>query len=101
VRDCVFWDLSVADEKLARAAARGGDALHELAKRIIRTVDGHRADWSGKRAAPGSVDRFWDEIGGKCRPLIVNAYWKLHSLSTEETADFFLHCITFRTAVAG
>ena len=99
-RDIIFWNLSVADEKLAKQAARGGDALPELAKRMIRSIDGHKADWTGKKGL-GSVDRLWEDIGGKCRPLIINAYWKTHSLEVEETAEFFLHCCTYRTAVGG
>lgn len=100
-RDIIFWNLSVADEKLAKQAARGGDALPELAKRMIRSIDGHKTDWTKGKNAVGSVDRFWEEIGGKCRPLIINSYWKMHSLEVEETAEFFLRYCTYRSAVAG
>ena len=99
-RHCIFWSLSVADEKLAKQAARGGDALPHLAMRMIRAIDGHKADWTGKKGN-GNVEQFWESIGGRCRPLIINAYWKLHSLEAEETADFFLNYSTFRSAVAG
>lgn len=101
-RVIVMWGLTVADERLARAATRGDStrSYEELAKRMIRSVDGHRADWTGKQG-PGSINRFWDEVGPKCRPLIINAYLKTHSLGAEETADFFLNCCAYRSAVAG
>ena len=101
-RTIVTWGLSVNDEKLARQASRGDSAraIDELAKRTIRAIDGVRADWTGKRGA-GDVNAFWEQVGPKCRPLIINAYWKLHSLTAEETADFFTGCIAYRSAVAG
>jgi hypothetical protein len=100
-RMILTWGLTDAEEKLAIKATRGesGRTLSESAKRTIRAIDGVRADWTGK-VGPGNVDRFWNEVGPKCRPLIINAYWKTHSLTQEETADFFVNCFTFRSAVA-
>jgi hypothetical protein len=102
-RNIIIWGLTDNDEKLAISAARGegGRTVPEMAKRIIRSIDGHRADWTGKKSGPGGVDRFWNEIGPKCRTLVTNMYWKTHQLSMEETADFLLHCVVFRSAVAG
>lgn len=101
-RNIILWGLTDADEKLAIQAARGesGRTITEMAKRTIRAIDGKRADWTGKTPA-GNVNKFWNEIGPKCRPLIVNAYWKTHSLTVEETADFLVDCIAFRDVVAG
>ena len=101
-RQIIIWGLTDAEEKLALKATRGESArtVTEMAKRTIRAIDGVRADWSGKQG-PGNVDRFWDEVGPKYRPLVINAYMKTHVLSREETADFFLECQHFMSAVPG
>lgn len=101
-RTCVLWSLSEAEEKMAYTRARG-DALRsigELAKQMIRVVDGQRADWTLGVGA-GNVDRFWDDIGRKCCQMIQNYYLKTHTLSQEEQQDFFMNCLVVRTAVAG
>jgi hypothetical protein len=102
-RSIVCWGLTDADEKLAIKATRGdsGRTISELAKRTIRAIDGKRADWMTGKIGQASVDRFWDHVGPRYRPMIISAYWKTHSLSVEETADFLLHSIAYRTAVAG
>jgi hypothetical protein len=100
-RQCILWTLSDSDEKLAAKRARG-DAnriIIELTKGCIRAIDGHRADWV--RPGPASVERFWNEIGAKCRSMLTNYYFKNHSLSTEEQADFFTSCIAFKRVAAG
>jgi hypothetical protein len=101
-RQCILWPLSDADEKLALKRTRGESArtLSELAKQMIKAIDGVKADWTGK-AGPGNVERFWDEVGSKCRQQIQNFYLKTHSLTAEEQADFFLSCLCVRTSVAG
>jgi hypothetical protein len=102
-RTCVTWGLSVADERLARQAARGESTrlYEEMAKRTIRVVDGHRADWAGRKTAAGSVVRFWEEIGPKARMFVINQYLQTHTPNAEETADFFLNCCVYRTAAVG
>jgi len=101
-RMCITWGLSVVDERLARQAARGESTrmYEELAKRMIRSVDGHKADWTGKNGE-GSVNRFWEEIGPKSRAFLINQYLQTHTPTVEETADFFLDCCTYRTSVVG
>lgn len=98
-RQCILWNLTESEEKHALRRTRG-DALRaadELAKQMIRVIDGKPADWTGKD--PGSaVGTFWDEIGGKCRQLLKSHYAKTHMLDTAETADFFGSCIAVRTA---
>ena len=73
----------------------------EMAKRTIRVVDGHRADWAGRKTAAGSVVRFWEEIGPKARMFVINQYLQTHTPNAEETADFFLNCCVYRTAAVG
>jgi hypothetical protein len=103
LRTCVTWGLTVADERLARQAARGDSSrtYEEMAKRMIRVVDGAKADWTGGNPKVGSVNRFWEQIGPKARMLLVNQYMQTHSPTVEETADFFLGCCTFRTSLPG
>lgn len=98
-RSVILWNLSEADEKLAARAARG-DALRlvdEMSKRMIRAIDGERADWTGK-PGPSNVGAFWSEIGGKCRYQLKSLYLKNHTLSPEENLDFFEHCVASRSA---
>jgi hypothetical protein len=97
-RQCVLWPLTVGDEKLAldRTMGKSSRALGELAQQSIRVIDGKRADWAGLWAKnPDTytpVLRFWDEIGAKCRQMIVNWYHKSHALDSKELAEFFLQC---------
>jgi len=104
-RWCMMWTLSDADEKLAikRTRGEGGRALTELTKGTIRIVDGKRGDWTGTGDAETtySVDRFWDEIGGKCRELIQTIYIKTHQLTSAERADFLENCCVIRKAIVG
>jgi hypothetical protein len=98
-RQCILWNLTESEEKHALRRTRG-DALRaadELAKQMVRAIDGKPADWTGAGGA-GSVQTFWDEIGGKCRQLLKGHYAKTHMLDTAETADFFASCVAVRTA---
>jgi len=97
-RQCILWNLTEADEKLALKRTRG-DAIRtidELSKQMIRVIDGQRTDWTGARS-PASAVVFWEEIGGKLRQQIKNLYVKTHSLTVEESVDFFTNCIAVRT----
>jgi hypothetical protein len=98
-RTCILWNLSEADEKLAARKARGDGLrlIEEMSKRMIRSVDGLKADWGGS-PGPANVDQFWSEIGGKCRYMLKSTYLKNHTLSAEESLDFFEHCVTSRSA---
>lgn len=72
-------------------------AVDEMAKQMIRAIDGHKADWSGK-FTKGNVNTFWTEIGGKCRQQIKNIYLRRHSFDTGEVADFLVNCVAVRTS---
>jgi hypothetical protein len=97
-RHCVLWNLNEADEKLALKRTRG-EALRtidELAKQMVRCIDGHKSDWTGG-FGPGNVDLFWNDIGAKCRQQLKNLYAKTHMFNTEDSIDFFTNCIAVRT----
>lgn len=102
-RTCVTWGLSVVDERLARQATRGDGTrtYEEMAKRMIRSIDGVKADWTGRKGHRGDVNKFWEEVGNKARLFLVNQYLQTHNPTTEETARFFLECVVYRSSVAG
>ena len=96
-RSVILWNLTEADEKLAAKRARG-DAnriIDEMSKQMIRVIDGGRTDWS--RGAGSNVERFWDEIGGKCRHILRSYYLKTHTMEVKDMADFFDNCVAVRT----
>jgi hypothetical protein len=97
-RQCILWNLSVGDEKFARKRARGDaeSMLDEQAKQMIRAIDGQRIDY-GSPNSPYSPDRFWDEIGKKCRMLVMNYFMKVHTLEPAEKLHFFANCLVART----
>jgi hypothetical protein len=99
-RLAVCWPLGETDEKLAYARARGDmvRSVSELSKQMIRACDGHKARWDGK---PGDVATFWNEIGAKGRQMIRNYYVKTHSVSDEESLDFFSNHFAVVTAQRG
>jgi len=99
-RQCILWNLSVGDEKFSRRRARGdGDAMmDEQAKQMIRAIDGHRINW-GNANAVQNPDLFWDEIGKKCRMLILNHFMQSHILDKAERMYFFSNCLVVRTVV--
>lgn len=98
-RTCVLWNLSVGDERLANQ--RGGDNVfmntNEQAKQMIRAIDGLLADYSG-RQGPANIDTFWNEIGKKCRGLVINHFIRAHSLTDAEKMDFLQRCLVLRTS---
>lgn len=96
-RHCIMWNLSEADEKLAARRSRG-DAnriIDEMSKGMIRVIDGVRVDWS--RGPASNIEKFWDEIGGKCRHLVRSHYMKTHTLEAPDMSDFFDNCVAVRT----
>lgn len=98
-RQCILWALTDADEKVALSRAMGdvNRAANELAKQMVRGIDGYVADWSGNEGS-GNIDRWWTEIGGRCRGMLVRIFTQLHVLNDEERKDFFESCIVLRTA---
>ena len=69
----------------------------ELTKQMIRAVDGDTVDWS--RGPLSNVERWWDEIGGKCRAVLQGIYHQQHALSANELTDFFVQCMEVRSAL--
>lgn len=96
-RQCILWTLNDGDEKMAYARSMGDPnrAMGQLARQMVRAVDGHVVDWSGA-PSPGNIDKWWSEIGGKCRSQIVRLYTKLHILQLEDQKDFFENCVAVR-----
>lgn len=99
-RQCICWTLSDGDEKVAtdRCEGKAGRASAEYTKQMIRSVDGHVVNWMRPRG-PGSIDEFWQEVGGKGRNLLMRTYSRLHLADDEEVRDFFENCIAVRSAV--
>jgi hypothetical protein len=92
-RQVVLWNLSDMDEKLAarRAAGNANRIIDEMTKQMIRAVDGFVV-------APEVRDRFWSEVGGKCRHQLKSLYLRTHTMDEKENTDFFADCIASRTA---
>lgn len=96
-RQAILWNLTVADERLARARTFGDAtrAYDEMAKQMIRAID-------GKALPPGNLavpSLFWDEIGPKYRGMMVSWYLKTHHFSDEDRLRFFGSCVATRSAV--
>jgi hypothetical protein len=96
-RQVILWPLTDADEKLAMKRTRGesGRSLTEASKQTIRAIDGVKANWTGAFVL-GNVDTFWNDIGPKCRQLVMNFYLKTHTLEVAEQLDFFANCLVVR-----
>jgi len=97
-RQCAARPLTVALEKFARSRAQDGDAYTltiELTKAMICVADGAPANHFAK--GPGSVNHFWQEIGPKCRDLLIGMFSKLNRVDAKERADFLSNCVAVRT----
>ncbi len=88
---CVLWGLTYNDEKLAlvRCKAEPMRTVAEHARQMLRAVDGAKANWTMR---PSNVDTFWEDIGSRCRSMIVNHYLSTHSFTQEEKVRFFTEC---------
>jgi hypothetical protein len=104
-RVLVCWPITDAEEKLANKRGQQGSALNELAKQMIRAVDGRRVDWTGGWAREPEMlvnpEAVWKELGPKCRGPIKTIYHRMHNLTDEELATFLLNCLVVVNAVAG
>lgn len=105
-RQCVLWNISVGEELIAdkRADDSGTRAIHERAKLSIRLISHAGMETlvpvdPGKGDRDADVDVFWEQIGLKCRGLIIQAFLQTHSLSEEDRRDFLENCIEVRAAV--
>lgn len=95
-RQCVVWPLNVGDKKLALGRGMGDvyRTQEELARQMIRVADGEAVDWSGA----GSFDIWWEDLGEKCRGLLIRIYNRLHVMDVEATTDFLQNCVEVRTS---
>lgn len=93
-RFLILWELSDGDEKLAYGRCMNdlNRAPGELAKQMIRVIDGVPTNWDGM---PGvaNADQLWSEIGAKGRSQLQRLYSQLHVFDREEQIDFFESCI--------
>lgn len=98
-RQCIMWNLTVADEDFALKRARGDQtrANRELAMAMIRAVDGHVADWTLK-PGPGDVRNWFNAIGPRGRLLMQNVYLRTHTVDEEMRQRFFVDCFAFTTS---
>jgi hypothetical protein len=96
-RHCICWPVNTADKKLAlgRAQRDPNRAPDELAKQMVRVHDGFEADWAVARQ--NGVEMFWNELGERCRTLLVRVFTQLHVLDTDSTRDFLANCIEVRS----
>lgn len=93
----VIWELSVRDEKLARARCLGDTsrAVEESAKQMVRALNGEMVTG----ANPIMIEEFWEDIGAKYRTLLNTWFLKAHSLEQEERLSFFSNCVVARRTV--
>lgn len=101
-RQCIAWNLNVADEDLALKRTRGEQTrvTRECCMMMVRAIDGHKADWTGGNAnSPGNVRRWFDIIGPKGRMLLQNVYLRTHSVDTEVALRFFADCFASMSSV--
>lgn len=110
-RWCVMWNLTEGDQKRAAKRARGDGSriIDEMAKQMVRVIGtvgdatkgieptGAQANWSGELSAAGSIDAFWNAIGGKYQHALKSLYLKTHTFSAEENRDFFEDCVFARS----
>ncbi len=96
-RQCICWPLDAGDNTHAvqRAMQDPNRLGDELAKQMIRVIDGNRADWSGA-PGEGSMDQFWNQIGQRHRQLLQRVWSQLHVFSRAEQVSFFENCIVVR-----
>ncbi len=96
-RIVVVWELSVRDERMARARTMGDydRTTDESTKQMIRAIDGVAVP----EANPLVLERFWDELQAKHRGLLKTWFLKAHQLSPEERVDFFTSRVASRRAV--
>lgn len=99
-RQCIIWNLTDADERVALKRAQTNDAMsivNEFAKQCVRAVDGVKVNWAAPKGK-GSIDEFWRDIGSKCRSQVATWYTRNHQLTQVELADFFENCVAVRTS---
>jgi hypothetical protein len=58
-------------------------------------------EWAKDRESLVDATAVWKELGPKGRQMLKSIYAKLHQMTAEEQADFFVNCLAVRSAVAG
>lgn len=99
-RQCIFWALSIGDQKIALAKANGDPNRFNscLAQQMIRAIDGEIVDRSGADFGSGSMELWWERLGERCRSELARMCTRIHTLTVAERALFFGHCVAARTA---
>lgn len=94
-RVLVLWELSVGDERNAKARTFGESArtYEEMAKMMIRAYDGVRVD-PGK---PDQIEKLWEEIGPRYRGMLILWYLRSHQLGDEDRLRFFVKDVASRS----
>jgi hypothetical protein len=100
-RQAIIWSNNLGDQKLAimRSDRDPNKMAEQMAKQMVRSVDGNVADWTGEPGA-GNIDMWWDAIGPKCRSILDRLFVQLHVATQEELTDFFESCVAVRLAGA-
>lgn len=94
---CATWPLTDLDEKLAYQRAKNSDmAVHELAKGMIRIINGNRVRADVVSGQPGHLGDFWKAIGSKYRGIIIRYYHQSHGMNPDELSDFLNTCVAVR-----
>lgn len=90
-RQCIMWNLTYADEKLAHKRCHGDPlrSLPEMVRAMVRSHDGVKTNWGNPRV----FDQWWDEIGGRARQLLQGIYLKRQGLTDVQRVDFFGNCV--------
>ncbi len=93
-RTCVLWAINSPEKRLAitRARGDGNRATDELAKQMIRVIDGKKVDWVDS----SELDSWWNQIGERCRNQLTRLFHNLHVMDEEDTVDFLENCIAIR-----
>ncbi len=93
-RYVILWEVSDGDEKLAYGRGMGDPnrAGSEVAKQMIRAIDGAEVTWDGL-PGPGNADQFWSEVGAKGRNQLIRMHTQLHIMDRSEQTDFFENCV--------
>tara|TARA_Y100000034_G_scaffold132468_1_gene195511 strand:- start:94 stop:714 length:621 start_codon:yes stop_codon:yes gene_type:complete len=98
-RQVVIWTLTDLDERVAydRVQHNVANAANELAKQMIRAIDGVKVNWAAKRGDSNNIHEFWRDIGPKCRHMLVKYYSSTHAMDVEEVTYFLENCVAVRT----
>ena len=99
-RWCLCWSLSLKEERAATARMRNDPNrfTYEMAKGMLKLIDGRPVDWSGAVDGKHGVnpDLFMDQIGFQGREVLALTFQRLHNMNPERRLDFYGRCMVFR-----